>query len=128
MGYAAGGVATARHGDGAVRRLEGGDVVHAVAHHGHAVAVLSQRLDQTLLVLGGYAAEDGVMPGQRGIILLAFDSGKIHRAVCAGHTGGGRGMGDGQRTVARNHLERDALLAKVAYGFLHVGTQRIAQA
>ena len=67
--HAAGGVASAGHGDGAVRRLKGGDVVHAVSYHGHAMAVFAQRLDQPLLILGGYAAENGVAAGQGGVIL-----------------------------------------------------------
>ena len=33
------------------------------------MAVFAQRLDQPLLILGGYAAENGVAAGQGGVIL-----------------------------------------------------------
>ena len=52
-GGAPGRVGRARHGHAAVRLLERGRVVHAVAGHGHEVPARLERLDDGVLVLRG---------------------------------------------------------------------------
>ena len=54
------GIRAARHGNGAVRRLECGNVVHTVARHGNVMPFRLECLDQRLFPRRGHAPEDGV--------------------------------------------------------------------
>ena len=90
-------VRTARHGNGAVCRLQSGNVVHAVARHGDAVTGGLQSLDQLTLLLGGHAAEDraalrrlgqGRIVRQRRCIYKIFPAGHAYPAGNVRHRAG----------------------------------------
>ena len=128
LSHPAGRVAAAGHGQRTIRRFQGGNVVHTVAHHGHAVAVPLQGADQLPLVVGGDTAEDGILPAQGRIVLFAVQLGKIDLLFRPGDARPLGYAGNRQRTVAGDHFDGNALPAKVFDGLADLGPQTVAQA
>ena len=107
------GIAARAHSDAAIRLPQRRQVVHAVAGHGHAMALPLQRLDELLFLRGRDAPKDGM--GLRGPfdVRLARHAGHVQVAVRLREAGLRRKRGDRLRVVAGEELQLHALALKV---------------
>ena len=96
------------HGDADVGLLERRRVVHAVAGHGHDVALLAQDVHEVDLVLGRDAGEDAdaVDLAHRLLVAQGAEVGAGHGAALDAQLAGDRLGGDG--VVAGDHADLDA--------------------
>mmetsp|Transcript_13125 Transcript_13125/g.35948 ORF Transcript_13125/g.35948 Transcript_13125/m.35948 type:complete len:689 (+) Transcript_13125:210-2276(+) len=130
-------VRRALHRDTDVRALERGRVVHAVARHAHHEALLAQRLDDEVLVLGvnlgkavSAAAELAVVPAEGGALLEVR---RLHQGELVGTEDVGAHAEDAARlhgdglVVAGDHLNGDAKVVGAIDGVLGVGPRRVEE-
>ena len=117
-----------RHGDGAVRRPQRRNIVHAVPGHGHRVSGLLQCLNDLFLLVRRHPAEDGVFSAGLQNLLLSGQLPGVHGVLPSFDARRPGGPGHGSRRVSADHLQRHALFPEVAYGVLRPGPHLVLQA
>ena len=97
------------HGDADLRALERRRVVHAVAGHGHDLALRLQRFDDLQFLLRPHAREDvdlGKRLGQRGTLVVVKILARQH--AHAGNADQVRHRQRGGRVIAGDHHHKNA--------------------
>ena len=121
-------ICTTSHGNGAIRRFQGRNIVNAVASHGHAVTIALQSLDQLFFLHGRYTSEDCILfssipkltfGGQGGSIYPSIPAFQLHTLGNGGHRA---------RVIAADHLDGHTLLPEISQGVGRIFPQGIAQA
>ena len=127
LGDLAGHLAAGGQGDGAVRLLQGQHVVHAVAGHGHGVALLLESQDQLALLLRGDPAEDHAVPGGVGQGLVVQQGPGVHVPLRAGDPGPAGHLRHRQRAVSGDHPHGHSLPGKITEGVRRLRPDLVGQ-
>ena len=120
-------VGSSGHGNGTVRRLQGGNVVHAVPCHGHIVAVCLESEHKSFLLLGRYPPEDSISFTSILNILLRHKRTGIHRFIPSIQAGKPGNPGNRARIVTGDHFKIHALLPEIPQGLFGAVPDSVCQ-
>ena len=125
--YLRGGLTAGGHCDATVGILEREHVVHAVARHGNGVTLRLEGTHELALLFRRDASEDGVLPHSLGKVAVGDKGRGVDVTVGVFDAGTGRDLRDGQRIVAGNDADGDAMLRKIAEGGGRVRADEVGQ-